>query len=88
MLSVKENMLEGVEESRSFMKRMNRTGEITEPRGTPEVIEWGLERKPSILIVTDLPDRKLAIHVIRVGLRPNVGSLARSLYQTRSQYSD
>ena len=24
-------MLEDVEESRSFMKRMNRTGEITEP---------------------------------------------------------
>ena len=29
--SAKENMLEDVEESRSFMKRMNRTGEITEP---------------------------------------------------------
>ena len=32
-------MLEDVEESRSFMKRMNRTREITEPLGTPELIE-------------------------------------------------
>ena len=29
--SVKHNMLKNIEESRSFMKRMNRTGEITEP---------------------------------------------------------
>ena len=32
-------ILEDVEESRSFMKRMNKTGEITEPLGTPELIE-------------------------------------------------
>ena len=31
MSSAKENMLEDVEKSRSFMKRMNRTGEVTEP---------------------------------------------------------
>ena len=30
MSSAKEKMLEDVEESRPFMKRMNRTGEITE----------------------------------------------------------
>ena len=32
-------MLDDVEEGRSFMKRMNRTGEITESCGTPELIE-------------------------------------------------
>jgi len=37
--SAKEKILEDVEESRSFMNKMNRTGEITEPWGTPEVIE-------------------------------------------------
>ena len=31
MSSAKENKLEDVEESRSFMKRMNRTGKVTEP---------------------------------------------------------
>ena len=31
MSSAKENMLEDEEESRLFMKRMNRTGEIKEP---------------------------------------------------------
>ena len=31
MSSANENMLEDVEESRSFMKRMNRAGEIAEP---------------------------------------------------------
>ena len=31
MSSAKENMLEDVEESRSFMKRMNRIGDITNP---------------------------------------------------------
>ena len=29
--SAKENMLQDVEENRSFMKRMNKTGEPTEP---------------------------------------------------------
>ena len=31
MSSAEENMLEDVEESRSFIKRMNRTEEVTEP---------------------------------------------------------
>ena len=31
MSSAKENMLEDVEDSRSFMKSINRTGESTEP---------------------------------------------------------
>ena len=30
-VSAKEKMLEDVEESRSFTKKMNRTGEIVEP---------------------------------------------------------
>ena len=37
-------MLEDVEVSRSFMKRMTSTGEMTEPRGTPALIECRLER--------------------------------------------
>ena len=49
-------MLEDIEESRLFMKRINRTGEITERRGTPELIERGLERKPLTLIAIDLSD--------------------------------
>ena len=31
MSSAKENMLDDVEESRSLMRKMNRTGETTEP---------------------------------------------------------
>ena len=31
MSSAKDDMLEDVEESRSFMKKMNRTGDVTEP---------------------------------------------------------
>ena len=45
-------MLEDVEVSKSLMKRMKRmksTGEMTEPRGTPALIECRLERKPSTL---------------------------------------
>ena len=42
-------MLEDVEASRSFMKRMKSTGEITEPWGTPALMECRLERKPSTL---------------------------------------
>ena len=42
-------MLEDVEVSRSFMKGMKSTGEITEPLGTPALIECRLERKPSTL---------------------------------------
>ena len=33
MSSAKENMLEDVEESRSVIKRMNRTEEVIEPGG-------------------------------------------------------
>ena len=32
---------EDVEESISFMKRMNSIGEVTEPWGTPTLSEWG-----------------------------------------------
>ena len=37
-------MLEDVEVSRSFMKRMKSQGEMTEPWGTPAFIECRLER--------------------------------------------
>ena len=47
-------MLEDVEVSRSFMKRMKSTGEITEPWGTPALMECRLERKPSTLTAIDL----------------------------------
>ena len=43
-------MLEDVEVSRSLMKRMKSTGEMTEPWGTPALIECRLERKPSTLM--------------------------------------
>ena len=82
-------MLEGVEVSRSLMKRMKRmksTGEMTEPLGTPAFIECRLERKPSTLTAIDLSERKLPIHLMRVRWRPNIGSLARRpLCQTRSK---
>ena len=50
MSSAKEKILEDVEESRSFMKRINRKGEKAEPSGTPQLIEWGLERYPLLLL--------------------------------------
>ena len=79
-------MLEDVEVSRSLMKRMKSTGEITEPWVTPALIDCRLERKPSNLTAIDLSERKLPIHLIRVWRRPNIGSLAkRPLYQTRSK---
>ena len=43
-------MLEDVEVSRSLMKRMKSTGEMTEPWG----LECRLERKPSTLTAIDL----------------------------------
>ena len=50
-------MLEDVEVSRSFLKRMNSTGEMKEPWGTPALIECRLERKPSTLAAIDLSER-------------------------------
>ena len=82
----KEKMLEDVKESKSFMKKISIRGEIIELWGTPELIECGIERKPSILILIDLSDRKLATHVMRMWWRPYIGSLARRLLcQTRSK---
>ena len=57
-------MLEDVEVSRSLMKRMMSTGEITEPWGIPALIECRLERKPSTLTAIDLSERKLPVHLI------------------------
>ena len=54
-------MLEDVEVSRSFMKRIKSTGEITEPWGTPALMECRLERKPSTLTAIDLSEGKLPI---------------------------
>ena len=59
-------MLDDVEVSRSLMKRMKSTGEMTEPWGTPALIECRLERKPSTLTATDLSERKLPIQLMRV----------------------
>ena len=52
--SAKERMLEEVVESRSFMKRINNIGEMTEPWDTPALIEYSLERKPSTLTTIHL----------------------------------
>ena len=49
-------MLEDVEVSRSLMKRMKSTGEMTEPWGTPALTECRLKRKPSTLTAIDLID--------------------------------
>ena len=59
-------MLEDVEVSRSLMKRMKSTGEMTEPWGAPALIECRLERKPSTLTAIDLSERKLTIYLTRV----------------------
>ena len=59
-------MLEDVEVSRSFMKRMKSTKEITEPWGTPASMECRLEKKPSTLTAIDLSERKLPIQIMRV----------------------
>ena len=50
-------MLEDVEVSRSFMKRMKSTGEMTESWGTPALIECRIKRKPSTLTAIDLSER-------------------------------
>ena len=42
-------MLEDVEVSRSFMKRMKSTGGSTDPWGTQELMQCISERKPSTL---------------------------------------
>ena len=57
-------MLEDVEVRRSFMKRMKSTGEMTEPWGTPALMEYRLERKPSTLTAIDLSKRKLPIQLM------------------------
>ena len=67
--SAKEWMLEDLEVSRSFMKRMKSTGEMTEPWGTPALLECRLE-KLSTLTAIDLSERKLPIHLMRVWWRP------------------
>ena len=58
-------MLGDVEASRSLMKRMKSTGEMTEPWGTPALIECRLEGKPSTLTAIDLSKRKLPIEIMR-----------------------
>ena len=60
-------MLDNVGVIRLFMKRMKSTGEMTEPWGTPALIECRLERKPSTLTAIDLSEMKLPIHLMRVG---------------------
>ena len=49
------------------------------------MIESYLEKKPSTLLAIDLPDRDPAILAMRVGWRPDMGSLARRpLHQMQS----
>ena len=55
-------MLEDVEASRSFIKRMKSTGEMTEPWGTPALIECKLDRNPFTLMASDLSERKHKIN--------------------------
>ena len=62
----KERMLEDVEVSRSFMKRMKSIAEITEPWATPALMECRLERKTSTLTAIDVSERKLPIQLMRV----------------------
>ena len=50
-------MLEDVEDSRSCMKRMKSTGEMTEPWGTPTLMECRLERKPSTSMAINPSDQ-------------------------------
>ena len=52
-------------------KGMKSTGAMTEPWGTPALIECGLEWKLSTLIAIDLLRRKLKIHFSSLCLRPN-----------------
>ena len=59
-------MLENVEESRPFMKIMNSTGKMTEPWGTPVLIECLLKNKPLTLKAINLSERKLPILLMRV----------------------
>ena len=65
-------MLDDVEVSRSFMKRMKSTGEITEPLGTPALMECRLERKPSTLTAIDISGRKVPIQLESVMKLPLV----------------
>ena len=67
-------------------KSMNKKDEMTESRGTPELIQLRSERKPSTLHATDLSERQLAIHLMRLLCRPNICRLARRpLCETRSK---
>ena len=59
-------MLEDAGVSRSFMKGMKSTGEMTEPWGTPALFECRLGRKPSSEMAIHLSKKQLPIHLIRV----------------------
>ena len=75
--SAKDGMLEDVEASRPYMKRMKSTGDVTEPCVIPALIDCRLERKPSPLIAINESEAKLPVHLIRALWRPNIGSSAR-----------
>ena len=60
-------MLDDIELNMSFMKRMALgTGEMTEPWGTPALMECRLVRKLSTMTAIDLSERKLPIQLMRV----------------------
>ena len=48
------------------MKRMNNTGEMTEPQGTSALMECRLEKKSCTLTAIDLSERRLLIRLMRV----------------------
>ena len=58
-------MLDALEVSRSFMKRMKSTGKMTEPWGTPALIDCRLERKLSTLTAIHLSEGKQPIHLMK-----------------------
>ena len=70
-------MLENVEDSRSFLKRIKSTGWMIEPWGTPELIEYGLERRLSTLMVIDPSERRLPINLTRVVRRRPASAVLR-----------
>ncbi|MEL6629683.1 MAG: hypothetical protein AAFQ92_29645, partial [Bacteroidota bacterium] len=73
------------DERRSFMKRRKRVGDKTEPCGTPLVTVKDEDVAPSTTTDKVRSDRKLAISLVREGVKPKDGSLAnRALCQTLS----
>jgi hypothetical protein len=79
-------MLLSVCSSKSLIKSKKRVGEMTEPCGTPALIEEGVEMAPSTQADMNRLDKKLDNHEINKGWMPKEGNLARRhLCQTLSK---